>query len=306
MSNAQRYCRSCYANHRHRLSRRRFFMVFLVRADLGGIEEMLRRASRISVEDRADGPKGFADFARAGAMVLSAQRNDDALAFHVEYRLVRSKSAGVACSKLYCGSGQGFRRRRRSRSSRADARGAARRKESKRVGGFSRSWRGSGEDRQEEIARAREIAGDRKARPNIDRRVSCAPSHATAHIPDRHRNWRSRCLFRSGEAGADRGHARFDARRRHCLRRPQSAFRLPTGKVIALRGLSKARSTSILVLPAHKCCLQLPIGSRNCGPLAAVLAAAAMQSVSAKRWWRRKCEREKHEERADSHCICRG
>ena len=35
----------------------------------------------------------------------------------------------------------------------------------------------------------------------------------------------------------------------------------------------------------------------------AVLAAAAMQSVSAKRWWRRKCEREKHDVMAHSHCI---
>jgi hypothetical protein len=37
--------------------------------------------------------------------------------------------------------------------------------------------------------------------------------------------------------------------------------------------------------------------------LAAVLAVAAMQSVSAKSWWRRRCEREKHDAMAHSHRI---
>src|SRR5215475_6481326 len=57
-----------HANYRYRLSRRRFILVFLVRADLGGIEEALRRPRWFSLEDCADGSEWFANFTRAGAM----------------------------------------------------------------------------------------------------------------------------------------------------------------------------------------------------------------------------------------------
>ena len=79
---------SDYAHHSHRLSRPRVILVFLVGAHMGGIEKVLRRPRRVPVEDRAHGPSRFADFARAGAMVLPAQWNNDAVAIHAEYRLV--------------------------------------------------------------------------------------------------------------------------------------------------------------------------------------------------------------------------
>ncbi len=87
--NAQRSTsNSDYAHYSHRLPRRRFILVFLVGAHMGGIEEALRRPRRVPVEDRAHGFGRVANFARAGAMVLPAQWNDDAVAIHAEYRLV--------------------------------------------------------------------------------------------------------------------------------------------------------------------------------------------------------------------------
>ena len=56
--------------------------MFLVGADMGRIEKTVRWARDVSVEDRVDGLERFAYFARAGAMVLSAQRDDDAVGVH--------------------------------------------------------------------------------------------------------------------------------------------------------------------------------------------------------------------------------
>ena len=78
-----------YENHGHGLSGGRFLVVFLVGANVGGIEKTLRRPRCVSVEDRADGSERVAGIARTGAMVLSPERSDEPLSLHAQYELVR-------------------------------------------------------------------------------------------------------------------------------------------------------------------------------------------------------------------------
>ena len=73
---------------------------------------------------------------------------------------------------------------------------AARRKESERLGSRRRDRSEALATMTGKIARAREIARDRKARSRIDGRISCAPDHATPGVRDRHGNRRSRGVFR--------------------------------------------------------------------------------------------------------------
>ena len=60
------------------------------------------------MEDRVDGSDWFADFARTGAMVLSSQRNADALAVHAEHGLVRRESEGMAGAKCIAEAAKDF------------------------------------------------------------------------------------------------------------------------------------------------------------------------------------------------------
>src|SRR5947209_2158579 len=78
------------------LSRCDFLLVFLGATGLGGIEETLRRPRRFRMENRADGRVGISEIDRASGMVLSAQRNDDALAVHAQGRMVRAESPGMS------------------------------------------------------------------------------------------------------------------------------------------------------------------------------------------------------------------
>ena len=52
---------------------------------MGVIEKALRGAGSVSVENRADGSHWVANFARAGAVVLSTQRDDDAFGVYAQY-----------------------------------------------------------------------------------------------------------------------------------------------------------------------------------------------------------------------------
>src|SRR5438067_13002130 len=88
------------------------------------------------MEDRADGSRWVANFARTGTMVLSTQRNDDAFAVHAHYRLVRSQSVGMARAKLHGRSGKGLWLYRRSRSPGTCACCVARRQENQRLERF--------------------------------------------------------------------------------------------------------------------------------------------------------------------------
>src|SRR5215467_11338682 len=71
-----------HVHYCHRLSRCGFVLVLLVGTDMGRFEKAIRRPRSISVEDRVDGFQWFANLTRAGAMVLSTQRNNDAFAVH--------------------------------------------------------------------------------------------------------------------------------------------------------------------------------------------------------------------------------
>jgi hypothetical protein len=57
-------------------------------------------------------------------------------------------------------------------------------------------------------------------------------------------------------------------------------------------GQSRRRIVTILILPAAKSCLQLPLGAQICAPVVAVIAAATMKSVSEALQCGRKCERQ--------------
>ena len=83
------------AHFHHELSGCHVFLVFLVAADLGGIETPLRRSGGVRLENYADGRGGLAEVARTGGMVLPAQRVDEPLALHVAKRFVRTSFAGI-------------------------------------------------------------------------------------------------------------------------------------------------------------------------------------------------------------------
>jgi hypothetical protein len=80
-----------HAYHGIRLSRRCFILVFW--SEPTWAELKTRYDGRVEFQWKIAlmDPSGLPTFAGAGAMVLSAQRNDDAFAIHAQHRLVRSQ-----------------------------------------------------------------------------------------------------------------------------------------------------------------------------------------------------------------------
>src|SRR6266404_7938750 len=107
------------------------------------------------MENRADGSDWIAHFTRAGAMVLSPERNVDAFAVHAQHRLVRREFERMAGSKLRGRGRKRLRYQRRSRSAGAESCGTARREKGERLERLRGNWRDCRQARQREITPGR-------------------------------------------------------------------------------------------------------------------------------------------------------
>ena len=81
------------------LSRGYFVVVLLGGADVGGTETTIRGPGRVRMEDRADAGGGVSGFQKPDGMVLATERFDHAIAFHVEFGLVRAGDESVSGSE---------------------------------------------------------------------------------------------------------------------------------------------------------------------------------------------------------------
>src|SRR6266404_7705627 len=115
------------------------------------------------MENRADGSDWIAHFTRAGAMVLSPERNVDAFAVHAQHRLVRRESERMAGGKRRGRGRKRLRDQRRSRSAGAKSCGIARRETGERLERLYGNWRDCRQTRQRKVTQGSAIAGRRKA-----------------------------------------------------------------------------------------------------------------------------------------------
>src|ERR1700730_12501321 len=89
----------------HLLPRCNFFLVSLVRTNLGVTEKPIWRACRISVESRAHGFLRHAEVSTTTRMVLSTKRNHGRSEPYNPVWLVRSSTRRVSCAESRRGSG---------------------------------------------------------------------------------------------------------------------------------------------------------------------------------------------------------